>query len=544
MALRSSDPADIHESESQDSIGQIRPRSLAPISAALTSSMDLHRLLDAALSSTMDVLRFSAGLIALFDEQTGNLELFTHIGIPASVVEGFNTDGLRDGPWNVLVQKGESFSIEDFDQLTSVGEDLLLRADLESCTGAPIVHKERVLGAICLFGPASRTVTEDDCAVVNTIGQQIAAAVENVRLLDQSRRRRLYLEAVLSAAPDAIITLDAEHHIAEWNAGAERLFGYSREEVLGKKIDPLIATPTKLEEAAGFTERVMGGGDLAPVEAVRYRKDGSPVHVLVAGSPIRIDDEFAGGVAVYTDIGDLKDAQEALRQHAAELEARNEELDTFAHTVAHDLKSPLQDLIGYADLLSEQYEALSPDIRKEAVRTILSTADRMHNIIRELLLLAEVRRGEVATRPLDMAAIVATARERLAYVIDEYEADVLAPKAWPAALGHPAWIEEVWANYLGNAIKYGGCPPRVELGATSRPDGTVRFWVRDNGRGLTSEQQAMLFTPFTRLHQAQAGGHGLGLSIVRRIVDKLGGEVGVESGPGEGSTFFFTLPKA
>ena len=97
---------------------------------------------------------------------------------------------------------------------------------------------------------------------------------------------------------------------------------------------------------------------------------------------------------------------------------------------------------------------------------------------------------------------------------------------------------------MSNALKYGGQPPRVELGATEQEDGTVRFWVRDNGHGLTPEEQARLFTPFTRLDQVSAKGHGLGLSIVRRIVEKMGGQVGVESQVGQGSTFVFTLPMA
>ncbi|MCL4294131.1 MAG: ATP-binding protein [Anaerolineae bacterium] len=117
------------------------------------------------------------------------------------------------------------------------------------------------------------------------------------------------------------------------------------------------------------------------------------------------------------------------------------------------------------------------------------------------------------------------------------------PSIWPVALGYSPWIEEVWLNYLSNAITYGGQPPHLELGATERGDGLVSFWVRNNGPGLTPEEQAKLFTPFTRLNQVQTQGHGLGLSIARRIVEKLEGEVSVESKPGQGSVFSFTLPK-
>ncbi len=102
----------------------------------------------------------------------------------------------------------------------------------------------------------------------------------------------------------------------------------------------------------------------------------------------------------------------------------------------------------------------------------------------------------------------------------------------------------MWANYINNALSYGGQPPRVIIGADSPSAGEVRFWVRDNGHGLTAEEQSRLFIPFTRLEQARVKGHGLGLSIVRRIMEKLGGQVGVSSTIGEGSTFYFTLPAA
>jgi len=144
--------------------------------------------------------------------------------------------------------------------------------------------------------------------------------------------------------------------------------------------------------------------------------------------------------------------------------------------------------------------------------------------------------------PLDMARIVAEAWQRLAEVAQDYKAEIGLPSAWPTALGYGPWVEEVWVNYFNNALKYGGRPPRLELGAAAQPDGQVRFWVHDNGPGLTEDEQSRLFIPFTQLHQVRATGYGLGLSIVYRIVEKLGGQVGVESDGVNGTTFSFTLP--
>jgi len=143
---------------------------------------------------------------------------------------------------------------------------------------------------------------------------------------------------------------------------------------------------------------------------------------------------------------------------------------------------------------------------------------------------------------------VALAQRRLAGMIKENQAEIILQEAsaWPVALGYGPWVEQIWVNYLSNAIKYGGRPPCVEMGATQQPDNMIRFWVHDNGNGLSLDEQAQLFTPFTRLGQVRAQGYGLGLSIVRRIVEKLGGQVGIESDgvPGHGSVFFFTLPSA
>jgi PAS domain S-box-containing protein len=248
--------------------------------------------------------------------------------------------------------------------------------------------------------------------------------------------------------------------------------------------------------------------------------------------------------ALQQEVEERNRAEEALRRSMLELQARNGELDAFAHTVAHDLQNPLAVIISTADVLEEDLTSLPPEVVRRHLHNIAQSGYKMDRIIDELLLLAQVRKGEVHITRLDMREIVAEAQQRLSDMIEIYHAEIRAPDEWPVAWGHGAWIEQVWINYLSNAIKYGGQPPRVELGAHPEADGSVRFWVRDNGAGLTREEQARLFTPFTRLDQMRARGQGLGLSIVRRVMDKLGGRVGVESSglPGQGSVFSFTLP--
>ncbi|HEX6384416.1 MAG TPA: response regulator [Anaerolineae bacterium] len=231
-----------------------------------------------------------------------------------------------------------------------------------------------------------------------------------------------------------------------------------------------------------------------------------------------------------------------LRHLNAELQAKNQELDAFAHTVAHDLKNPLNLIIGFADMLMLEAGSRLNQGQRQYLQSVVSNSRKMNNIVDELLLLAEIRKVDVEIGPLNMAVVVKEALMRLALMVEQYRPEIKLPDTWPVAWGYGPWLEEVWTNYLSNAMKYGGRPPRIQCGATLLDDGMVRFWIRDNGPGLSPEEQSRLFTPFTQLSQIRTGGHGLGLSIVRRIVEKLGGVVGVESKRGSGSTFSFTLP--
>jgi len=236
---------------------------------------------------------------------------------------------------------------------------------------------------------------------------------------------------------------------------------------------------------------------------------------------------------------------EANRKRAEEAQKKLiEELDAFAYTVGYNLRDPLGLIIGYTDLLKEQ--ARLPEELQEYLNSIARNGAKMRNIINELEMLTGVRKAKVELRPLNMARIVAEVQQRLAYLIQEYQAKIVVSEYWPTALGHKPWVEEVWANYLSNAIKYGGQPPQVRVGATAQSDGMMRFWVRDNGPGFTLDEQVQLFSDFLHPSQARITGFALGLSIVRRIVTKLGGQVWVESEgiPGRGSVFSFTLPGA
>lgn len=316
------------------------------------------------------------------------------------------------------------------------------------------------------------------------------------------------------------------------------LVGYSREELLANNI-LLILHPSS-RGVMRHQGQLRRAGESSIYEAKLVRRDGSEWYALVSAAPVQDrEGRFQGTFSILTDITARKEAEEALRES-------NAELDAFAHTVAHDLKSPLSVLVGFSNLLESDYEAMEVEQVKESLQIIGHTATKMVSIIDELMLLAQMRRSEIKLEPIDTPRILREAFTRLRFMIGQYSAiiEIANEQEIPVALGYAPWVEQVWINYISNAMKYGGTPPHVVVGGEMTVDGRVRFYVRDNGRGLAPDKLDRLFIPFERLEKSRAEGHGLGLSIVKRIVDKLGGEVDVTSEAGVGSEFSFILPHA
>jgi PAS domain S-box-containing protein len=352
------------------------------------------------------------------------------------------------------------------------------------------------------------------------------------------------LSRAVEQSPSTVVITNTSGEMEYVNPKFVEITGYLEGEVLGR--NPRILKSGK--QAPGYYQElwdtVLNGGEWRG-EFSNRRKDGTIYWESASISPIKsAEGETTHFVKVAEDITEQKRANAEMRKYAAELEARNEELDAFAHTVAHDLKNPLNLILGFAEFLKVDTRTVLDVETREYLGLIARSGRKMSNIIDELLLLAGVRKVDAPLAPVDMADVVIEAQHRVHDMIEESKAEIGLPDAWPWAMGYAPWIEEVWVNYLSNALKYGGRPPRVEMGAEEQADGMVRFWVRDNGRGITAGDQAKLFAPFKQLDQTRAQGHGLGLSIVRRIVEKLGGQVGVESEgiPGQGSIFHFSLP--
>lgn len=362
-----------------------------------------------------------------------------------------------------------------------------LETEMRSMLFVPILVEGVVVGTLGVESRLVDAFTPMDRQLLETIAGQLAIAIQNAHLFSRVRFKPINAEG----------TTKSSHLNGKY--GTKPLVVEEEDEA------SVAAEQTEYAELAAADEET------------------APMPVLMIGKRK----------------GDDDDTQALL----ADLRAQVEDLSAFNHTVAHDLKNPLSILMGFADVLVHDYAGREDELLDQGIRIIIENGRRIENIIDELLLLAEIRTVEqIPLMPLDMQAVLAVTNRRLSNFIKEYRPDIVVPETWPQAMGHQPWVEEIWVNYLSNAIKYGGSSPRVEVGGEPLDDGMVRFWVCDFGAGIDPADQKRLFVPFTKLQQADTKGHGLGLSIVQRIAKRLGGAVGVESEPGKGSLFWFTLP--
>jgi PAS domain S-box-containing protein len=346
----------------------------------------------------------------------------------------------------------------------------------------------------------------------------------------------LTVRTLIDSLAEGLLLVDTDQRIILINHRLEEMLGYASGEIVAQFLQTLL--PDRFIQAhrqhvQTYLDtphmRAMGQG----LELLARRKDGSELPVEVSLSYL---DTGAGrfGLAFITDISLRKQAEQALLE-------QNAALNTFAQTVAHDLVSSVSILVGLSEYLAETYIHVPPPELQEYLATIARSGRKMSNVINELLLLASLRQDEVLLEPVDMPAVVETTLFRLHLSIQAEHAEIIQPDSFPVALGYAPWIEEVWFNYLSNALKYGGHPPQIELGSTVTTDGYIKFWVKDNGAGLSPDRLSQLFKPGQRLELSRVKGHGLGLSIVQQIVHKLSGQVSVESTIGQGSVFGFSL---
>ncbi|HKL33398.1 MAG TPA: histidine kinase N-terminal 7TM domain-containing protein [Tangfeifania sp.] len=342
---------------------------------------------------------------------------------------------------------------------------------------------------------------------------------------------------------DGVLVVNAEGFIEDCNDAALQIFNLQPHLVIRKSFKSSFSNHKKFITGINNEKQ-------QSIEIEMQKPEGVTYYQTLFSPVFNKKNEFSGHFILIHDITTMKKTEVKLKnvnqQLVAEIDKRGKlihDLESFSHAVAHDLKNSLGSISSSTEILQDSIKKNDTESLNEITELIKISADKAMHITKELLTLARISQQEVELEPLNMQAVFNEALQQLKLPIEESGAEIKSPENWPRAMGYAPWIEEIWTNYLSNAIKYGGSPIRIEVGSEIH-DNCVKFWVKDNGDGLTKEEQAKLFSKYVRLAPEKAEGYGLGLSIVKSIADKLDQSVGVESTgiKGEGSRFYFALP--
>ncbi|HXS97616.1 MAG TPA: PAS domain S-box protein [Candidatus Limnocylindrales bacterium] len=367
-----------------------------------------------------------------------------------------------------------------------------------------------------------------------------------------AERERARLAAVVESSTEAIISKSLNGEIETWNNGAVRLYGFEKEEAIGRNI-AIIVPPDRTGEEASILERVRAGEHIPAFDTVRLRKDGSLVDVSVTIFPITNEAGAVTGAShVAHDVTDRKRYEQEIRELTETLERRveertqqledaNRELESFSYSVSHDLRAPIRSVDGFTRLILEETgDRLDAGV-VERLQRIRGAAGRMGHLIDALLDLSRLSRSEMRREHVGLSTIAQHIANELLRgaperdVTFEIEPDL-------TATGDSRLLRVLLENLLGNAFKFTAKTPHAVIcfGAAWMENEWIYF-VRDNGVGFEMQYSNQLFTPFQRLHGREWEGTGIGLATVHRIVIRHGGYIRVEAEPGRGATFYFTL---
>lgn len=344
------------------------------------------------------------------------------------------------------------------------------------------------------------------------------------------------IETLVKSMSEGVVFIDKNGKIVFVNTRATLLFNYSEKELIGKPIDILIPDRFKSVHSSHVqfyfkNPKMRSMGD-SNSKLLAKKKSGEEFPVEISLSFLKSNGKTLG-MAFITDISARVKAENELKQ-------RNLELDAYAHTVAHDLQAQLNSIIGFGEILKNKTE-LNEEKRKYFADLIVKNGSKMSGIIRNILLYASRGKEELEITEVDMNKVISEALDRIPIGIRK-SAIINIEDNIANAYGYAPLIEEVWFNYISNAIKYGGTPPSLEIGGVKKENGYCKYWVKDNGKGLNEEQMKYIFSDPKKLSSKKIKGHGLGLAIVQRIVKRFDGWVFVESELNKGSTFSFYLP--
>jgi PAS domain S-box-containing protein len=407
---------------------------------------------------------------------------------------------------------------------------------------------------------------DDSAAPVRDTSGEIIGVVLVFRDATEKREAQLAvrkLAAIVENSEDAIISKDLSGRITSWNKGAERIFGYTAKEAIGKPV-PFVPDHRQEEERRAL-ERIKNGEQVEHYETTRIAKNGREIDVLMSVSAVRepVTGNIVGASKIMQDITarkkaerELADARKQLELHAQKLESEVAqrttqlretvaELEAFCYSLSHDMRAPVRAIQSYSELVLVDDEKKLTPASMQYLKKVISAAQRMDQLIQDVLAFTRLSRQEIVLEPVDV--------DRLVNDIIEERPELQAAKAnihvespLLRVKGHAASLTQCITNLLGNAVKFvpRGKRPEVRV-RTEAHNGKVRLQIEDKGIGIEREAQQRLFQMFQRIHTGdEYEGTGIGLAIVRRAAERMGGSVGLQSEAGRGSQFWVELPGA
>lgn len=380
-------------------------------------------------------------------------------------------------------------------------------------------------------------------SALQSVNRELAEAKSDLERRVQERtaeleQARSIMVSLMDAQPVSVAWFDDAHRLRIWNRRYQAFHGAPLAE--GMHYDDIVRARVAIEGLSGDAAEA----EVARRCAAHRAGDSLEIHSLgrdMLASRTRTVD--GGTVLAMVDISEIRQAERELAAHAAALERSNAELDAFAYTASHDLKEPLRGINNYAAFLLEDYGARFDDAGRARLETLVKLSHRLEAFIDDLLRFSRVSREDLAIEATDLDTVVDEALDSLAYAIEERGVEVEVKRPLPTVHCDATGVREVFQNLVSNACKYNdGARPRIEIGAESGPDGPT-LYVRDNGIGIPEKHLETIFGIFKRLHgrERYGGGTGAGLTIARKIVERHGGRIWVESTPGEGTVVRFTL---
>jgi PAS domain S-box-containing protein len=361
-------------------------------------------------------------------------------------------------------------------------------------------------------------------------------------------------KAIIESTDDAIISKSLTGIIESWNHGAEKMFGYTAKEAIGRPMTMLIP-PDRLKEETDILSRISRGEQIDHFETVRCRKDGRLLDISTTISPILDEDgNVIGASKIARDITARKQAEEKIKElnqnlelrvteRTAQLEASGKDMEDFNYNISHDLRAPLRAINGFSKILQEEYVDRLDDEGRRQLSVICDNAQKMGELIDGLLAFSRIGRVETECSTINMQNLVTDVWEELKPDMTVRNVH-LELRDLPPAEGDATMMHQVVFNLLSNAVKFTkhNADTRIEVGGQTGERETI-YHVKDNGVGFNMQYADKLFGVFLRLHgMDEFEGTGIGLAIVKRIIAKHGGRVWAEGQPNEGATIYFALP--